>query len=266
MTLAADEVTAAANAWLWFPPDAQVVDTADLLLINWPAYFAKEPSLMRFTPAGDLKAAFDAAAGAVRSWGFASLTAWVKLDAPGGFEQLLRERGVLDETVDVFALDLSADRSVGLSADRAAAASGGFAMRWRGDLETSRDFEAVGIAAFGQGSIPDDPTLTRLGAQAHEDHRAGRGAQVIAYDGDRAVGAAGLSMAGKVARLWGGGVLPEARGRGVYRAMVAARLRYAVDHGAVMALVKGRVETSGPILRRLGFEAYGQERSYRVPA
>jgi hypothetical protein len=32
-----------------------------------------------------------------------------------------------------------------------------------------------------------------------------------------------------------------------------------------MALVKGRVETSGPILRRAGFVAHGQERSYRVP-
>lgn len=258
MTLAADEVTAAANAWLWFPPDAQVVDTADLLLINWPGYFKKEPSLMRFTPAGEVRAAFDAAAEVVRSWGFPSLTAWVKLDAPGGLEELLRERGVLDETVDVFALDLGAPRPT--------VQSGDFAIRWRGDLETSRDFEAVGIAAFEQGSIPDDPTLARLGAEAREDYLAGRGAQVIAYDGDRAVGAAGLSMAGTVARLWGGGVLPRARGRGVYRAMVAARLHYAVDHGAVMALVKGRIETSGPILRRLGFQAYGQERSYRVTA
>jgi hypothetical protein len=32
-----------------------------------------------------------------------------------------------------------------------------------------------------------------------------------------------------------------------------------------MALVKGRVATSGPILRRAGFQAYGEERSYRLP-
>jgi GNAT superfamily N-acetyltransferase len=64
------------------------------------------------------------------------------------------------------------------------------------------------------------------------------------------------------ARLWGGGVVPEARGRGAYRAVLDARLRYAVDHGATLALVKGRVETSGPILRRAGFAAYGQERAY----
>jgi hypothetical protein len=32
-----------------------------------------------------------------------------------------------------------------------------------------------------------------------------------------------------------------------------------------MALVKGRIETSGPVLRRAGFEVYGQERIYAVP-
>jgi len=47
--------------------------------------------------------------------------------------------------------------------------------------------------------------------------------------------------------------------------VLAARLAYAADHVATMALVKGRVETSGPILRRAGFEAFGKERSYRLP-
>jgi hypothetical protein len=31
-----------------------------------------------------------------------------------------------------------------------------------------------------------------------------------------------------------------------------------------MALVKGRVETSAPVLRRAGFVEHGQERSYRL--
>ena len=38
------------------------------------------------------------------------------------------------------------------------------------------------------------------------------------------------------------------------------------DAGCRMALVKGRVETSAPILRRAGFAAYGEERAYRVTA
>jgi GNAT superfamily N-acetyltransferase len=72
-------------------------------------------------------------------------------------------------------------------------------------------------------------------------------------------------MAGGVARLWGGAVVENARGQGVYRALLAFRLDYGVAHGATMALVKARVETSGPILRRAGFVAYGQEVTYGVP-
>jgi GNAT superfamily N-acetyltransferase len=88
---------------------------------------------------------------------------------------------------------------------------------------------------------------------------------VVAYaDGDP-VGSGGVSMAEGVARLWGGAVRPEARRQGVYRAILGARLRYGAAHAATLALVKGRIETSAPILRQAGFAAYGQEIMYRVP-
>jgi hypothetical protein len=67
-----------------------------------------------------------------------------------------------------------------------------------------------------------------------------------------------------VARLWFGAVVEAARGQGFYWAVLAARLAYAARHGATMALVKGRIETSGSILRRAGFAAYGQELIYAV--
>ncbi|MCW2893266.1 MAG: hypothetical protein JWO75_2755 [Actinomycetia bacterium] len=47
--------------------------------------------------------------------------------------------------------------------------------------------------------------------------------------------------------------------------MLDARLSYAVAHGATMALVKGKIDTSGPILRRAGFVAYGREPVYDIP-
>jgi len=56
--------------------------------------------------------------------------------------------------------------------------------------------------------------------------------------------------------------LPEARGRGVYRAMTTARAAWASEQGATTALVKGRIDTSAPILGRAGFTAYGEERWY----
>lgn len=43
--------------------------------------------------------------------------------------------------------------------------------------------------------------------------------------------------------------------------MLGTRLSY----GVTMALVKGNVTTSGPILRKAGFAAFGEETIYAVP-
>lgn len=53
--------------------------------------------------------------------------------------------------------------------------------------------------------------------------------------------------------LYGGGTLAEFRGRGLYRAVVAARARDAKELGAKY-LVVDALPTSRPILERLGFE------------
>jgi GNAT superfamily N-acetyltransferase len=152
----------------------------------------------------------------------------VRLDSPWGVRELLVARGAaVEETLDVLALSLTGGASA-LAAQALAA-------------------QALAAQA--------------LAAQA----LAAPGGTVVAYSDGVPVGSGGVTMADGVARLWGGGVVPSARGRGVYRAVLAARLEYATAHGATMALVKGRVETSGPILRRAGFAAYGQELIYKVP-
>jgi GNAT superfamily N-acetyltransferase len=52
--------------------------------------------------------------------------------------------------------------------------------------------------------------------------------------------------------LWGGATVPEARGRGLYRALVAARLEEARRRGRRLAAVDAG-PMSRPILERLGF-------------
>ena len=47
------------------------------------------------------------------------------------------------------------------------------------------------------------------------------------------------------------------------RALLAARCEDARRQGCDLALVKGRVETSGPVLRRAGFTAYDAERCFQ---
>lgn len=55
------------------------------------------------------------------------------------------------------------------------------------------------------------------------------------------------------ARLGGGALLPRFRGRGVYWALVSERIRRARAAGAALITTNARPDTSGPILRRLGF-------------
>lgn len=62
--------------------------------------------------------------------------------------------------------------------------------------------------------------------------------------------------------LWlaGGVTLPAFRGRGIYRALVRARWDDAVRLGAGALVVHANVDTSYPILERLGFRAAGRVR------
>ncbi len=78
----------------------------------------------------------------------------------------------------------------------------------------------------------------------------------VARTGDgRCVAAGRLEMpAGRsFASLWGGATDPAHRGRGIYRALVAARANLAQRRGFRYLTVDAR-ETSRPILARLGFE------------
>jgi GNAT superfamily N-acetyltransferase len=69
----------------------------------------------------------------------------------------------------------------------------------------------------------------------------------------RVVGSAGAVLGDAGVNLFAGGVLADARGRGVYRALVNARWRLAVER-ATPALTVQAGRMSRPVLERLGFE------------
>jgi len=75
---------------------------------------------------------------------------------------------------------------------------------------------------------------------------------VALLDG-RAVGSGRAAYCERGGLLFDGSTLPDARGRGAYRALVRARWDEAVRRG-VPALVTQAAPASEPILRRLGFE------------
>ena len=263
MSLSADEVVAASNAWTWIPDNAVTAATEEYLLVRFPDYFEHPLELLRFTPSGQSAAALATAVETVleraREFGLPDLYWWVKLDSPPEVADLLRARGAtVDETLDVLAVDLRPGTPEILPPGR------DVELRWATEVATHRDGTQVGVAVFG-GSMPPEERLAEEARRDRATVKAGDGGMVVAYVDGAAVGSAGVAMADGVARLWAGAVLEPARGQGVYRAVLGARLNYGAHHGATMGLVKGRVDTSGPILRQAGFAAYGQEIMYRVP-
>ena len=86
---------------------------------------------------------------------------------------------------------------------------------------------------------------------------------VLAMAGDEPVAASrvefvpGTDFAG----LWGGGTVPDWRGRGIFRAMVAYRAGLAADRGYRYLQVDA-LPTSRPILERLGFQPVAHTTPY----
>ena len=194
-----------------------------------------------------------------RRFGLPDLHWWVRLDSPPEVADLLIARGAtVEETLDVLAVDLSRGAPALLPPAREVT------LRWATDVSTLRDGTQVGVTVFG-GSMPPEDRLVEEAKRDSATVASGDGGMRRRLLRRRADRLRRHRLADGVARLWGGAVRQEARRQGVYRAILAARLRYGAAHGATMALVKGRIETSAPILRQAGFAAYGQEIMYRVP-
>jgi GNAT superfamily N-acetyltransferase len=259
MSLTASSVAAASAAWVWVPDGATVIEADEYTIVRMPDYFESPLSVLAFRPSRPLPEALGALLDRARTFGLPELRWQVPADAPAGLADELAARGAtVHLTLDVLATDLNG------GAPEIPPPAVDVELRWATDFAAARDGAAVGVTGFG-GSLPPDERIKENAARDAGTIPAGDGGLVVAYVDGSPAGAGGLAMADGVARLWGGAVVPDARGQGIYRAVLAARLAYAVAQGATMALVKGKVDTSGPILRRAGFGAFGQEALYNVP-
>jgi GNAT superfamily N-acetyltransferase len=98
-------------------------------------------------------------------------------------------------------------------------------------------------------------------ARFDQEHAAGTAHHWVAFDDGRPIGfGRGIDMEQGVA-LMGGAVLPEARGRGVYRALVRARWDHAVARGTPLLVVQAG-PMSTPVLDGLGFQRHGEIRLF----
>ncbi len=135
------------------------------------------------------------------------------------------------------------------------------------DLPTFRKMDVVAAEAFQTGSIPDDPEVL-----ASQDRRrrnfiaAGNRRFLLATIDREPAGSSNLGLfPPAAASINGGAVRPKFRGRGIYRAMVAERLKLARDAGVDGLAVWGG-DMSRPILEKLGFAKVSWRRFYLDPA
>jgi GNAT superfamily N-acetyltransferase len=132
----------------------------------------------------------------------------------------------------------------------------GVEVRQVTDAAGAAELVAVSDAAFGRS---EPWRLKALVARLEDPTQA----LFVAYDGGAPVSSGRLEFApGKAfAGLYGGGTVPNHQGRGVYRALVAARAAAARRRGHRYLTVDAR-DTSRPILERLGFEALAGVRGW----
>jgi GNAT superfamily N-acetyltransferase len=257
----ADAVLAAAADWTWVPPDARQLRTDDYQLVEYPEYYhlslpVKVIWSRSGRPAGEL---IDEVAGQVREWGHGEVGWHISaVTRPAGTEAELARRGAtVADTWQVLAYDMTG----GLPPlDEPA----GVVTKIVRDEQTAEASQRIQQDVWSDGGEVDQASVDRALAEARDGLADWSSFQVVAFIGGQPASDGGCTLAGGAARLWGGGTRPAFRGRGAYRAVLARRMAVARAHGATLALVKGLVDTSVPILRRAGFRVYGGERSYRL--
>jgi hypothetical protein len=197
----------------------------------------------------------------VRDAGRPVLRWWVNdRTAPADTAEVLQQHGFeLIETVEVLAVEL-------IDPDQLTAA-----LQVPEDViaRPANDAESIYLAGQIGSKVFNEAPPTPAQLAEDNEHLAQESPptrRYVAYLENQPVGSAGYTLVDDVLRLWGGGVLPEARGRGAYRALLAARCLDGIRRGATLALVKGRTETSAPVLRRAGFASYGIEKCYEGTA
>jgi hypothetical protein len=125
----------------------------------------------------------------------------------------------------------------------------------RVDESTVDIFSDVVAAGWG---MPAAPLADYQRAVLAADRLAGRSRSqrygtYLARIAGEPVGGGNHVLFERSAYLMGAVVLPQARGRGAYRALIAARLADIAATGVRLVTIQAIAETSAPILARLGF-------------
>jgi 8-oxo-dGTP pyrophosphatase MutT (NUDIX family)/GNAT superfamily N-acetyltransferase len=251
-----DEVLTAAAAWTWTPPDAVVAETGELTLVIRD----RVATVHRADGADAVKLVIQvlrlAAANQADEVRWPVHPATTPADLPTALERVGAQ---VCQRADILSLDLTGPLP-------ALDVPGDVTVEIADSPEQLAQAYPVTSAAFEE-PMPSAQFRVSEAQELAEQVALGPSRTMFRFNarlGGTVEGSGGLTLDGPVAKLWAGAVHPQARSRGVYRAILAARLRLAASRGARFALVKAREGTSAPILRRAGFTSHGQEITYTL--
>jgi len=191
----------------------------------------------------------------LRACGARSAEWWFRDDStPDGLEELVVAAGA--ETVeDQVCVARAVEGSVPTIAP-------GVRVTLVQDAEALEAVVRIGAEVFDNPVLPDPDAHL---AEVLDDLDAARSAWVVGWVDGEPVGRASVGFEWQVAPLVGAAVLPHARRRGVYAAMLAARLDLAATARCHTAITKARRAASLPLLLHEGFVPIGTERAHRLP-
>jgi hypothetical protein len=255
-----EDILRASAAWVWFPRDSEQENTL-LQLVRYPERFGGGVRGSQVNAKGNVDAdaatVVDHALERTRAWGEKVFTFWTNPSDQPDLEDELRSRGAdLIDTVSVFARPIDS-----LTIEVPAAASAEVVRT----LQQVREIDAINVPVWEQAPLDEQGLRVEL-AEVTANLDAGTHVRVLGRLNGLPVSTGGCTLVDGFARLWGAATLEAHRGRGAYRAVLAKRLAVSAQLGATTALVKGRIETSAPILETVGFTRYGDERAYRLNA
>jgi GNAT superfamily N-acetyltransferase len=241
-------VLAEAAAMEWCPDGAIEVRSDEYRLIRYPDWVVN-PTF----PAAQVTWS------RIRGWALAGVAWWVSpASEPPDTEEVLRAKGAtLTDEAQVLAREL-------MPGAPPAELPANLTIELVRDERTFRAASDITVKGWERPE-PDPAEFARQLEEALDGLERWSDFRVVAFVDGEPASTGGCTLAGQVAQLWGAVTLPAFRRQGAYRAVLAERLHLARQHGADLALVKGRAATSAPILRRSGFTDHGQDRCYWLP-
>lgn len=225
------------------------LDGAALAINSFPAAQLAFPMELEF----DVAAAVAASREIARAHDKSTIAWWIAPEHDGlvaAFEAL----GIVNKDTPGYE---ATENAMALVAPPAGERPEGVEVRTVDSLDDFRATVHVVEECFGYPPLPDDEVRARYAEYVADDF----GESFLAIVDGTIVASAFAAFGSVGLNLFGGAVVPAARGRGIYRALVFARWDRAVERGTPALTVQAG-KLSMPICERLGFQLVDRARMF----